>query len=298
MNKFLRGVFLLVVAIFMVGFVPEGEAAPKKVAVMPFQYVSGSSERRVAEIMTDQVTVALANSGMYTVLERTQLAHAIKEINFQWSGVVDPNQAIEFGKMSGADYTIVGKVLMAGVFQNTSQNTYNNLSGLFSKGKYNKYLGGNRNPLKNFIPKYNGKVTLDIRFIDNTTGQLVFAKVVEGSRSGNDRASCLNEACHDAAANVLMEVQSINPFTGTVLDSVNGKVYIDKGFDSGIRQGEILIVFKEGRPILDTNGQIIAVDITEVGKIKVLEVNSNHSICKVVNGGDNIRRNAKVKRGK
>ena len=281
MSKLLRVVLLLLVSVFVAGYTLEGEAAPKKVAVMPFQNVSGSNERRIVEIMTDQVTVALANSGTYTVLERTQLAHVIKEINFQWSGMVDPNQAIEFGKMSGADYTIVGKVLMANVMQNSTQN-----------------LCGNRNPLKNFVPRYIGKVTLDIRFIDNTTGQLVFAKVVEGSKSGNDRASCLDAACQEAARNVLIEVQSINPFTGTVLDSINGKVYIDKGFDSGIRKDEVLIVFREGRPIKDTNGQIIAVDVTEVGKIKVVEVNSNHSICKVVSGGEHIRRNAKVKRGR
>lgn len=295
MSKLLRVVLLLLVSVFVAGYALEGEAAQKKVAVMPFQNVSGSGNRRIAEIMTDQVTVALANSGTYTVLERTQLAHVIKEINFQWSGMVDPNQAIEFGKMSGTDYTIVGKVLMANVMQNSSQNLYNNLGNYFGR---NKYLGGNRNPLKNFVPRYIGKVTLDIRFIDNTTGQLVFAKVVEGSRSGNDRATCLDAACQEAARNVLIEVQSINPFTGTVLDSINGKVYIDKGFDSGIRKDEVLIVFREGRPIKDTNGQIIAVDVTEVGKIKVVEVNSNHSICKVVSGGEYIRRNAKVKRGR
>ena len=290
MSKLIRVILLLLVTVFMAGYTLEAEAAQKKVAVMPFENVSGSNERRVAEIMTDQVTVALANSGTYTVLERTQLAQIIKEINFQWSGVVDPNQAIEFGKMSGADYTLVGKVLMASVFQNTTQNIYNNL--------LRGYLGGYGNPYKNFIPKFKGKVTLDIRLIDNTTGQLVFAKVVEGSKSGNDKASCLNAACQEAAENVLIEVQSINPFTATVLDAENGTVYIDKGFDSGIRKGEILVVFREGRPIKDTNGQIIAVKTSEVGKIRVMEVNSNHAICKIVSGGDNISRNAKVKRGK
>lgn len=284
MSRLLRIVFVLLVSVIISGYTFDGEAAQKKVAVMPFQNVSGSGDRRVAEILTDQVTVALANSGTYTVLERTQLAHVIKEINFQWSGMVDPNQAIEFGKMSGTDYTIVGKVLMAGVTQNSSGDIYNRLLG------YN-------NPIKGFIAKYKGKVSVDIRFIDNTTGQLVFAKVVEGSKSGNDRVSCLHAACQEAAGNVLIEVQSINPFTATVLDAEGGTIYIDKGFESGIRKGEVLVVFREGRPIKDMNGQIIAVKSSEVGKIKVMEVNSNYSICKVISGGEYISRNAKVKRG-
>jgi len=284
MSKFLRLVFMLMVSLVIGGYAFTGEAAPKKVAVMPFQNVSGSNTRRVAEIMTDQVTVALANSGTYTVLERTQLAHVIKEMNFQWSGMVDPSQAIEFGRMSGTDYTIVGKVLMANVFQNSASGLYKNV------------LGG-RNPFSGFIAKYKGKVTLDVRFIDNTTGELRFAKTIEGSKSGNDRTSCLNDACREAAENVLAEIQRMNPFTGTIIDSEAGTVYIDKGLDAGIRKGEILVVFTEGRPIRLPDGQIVAVKTNEVGKIKVTEVNSNYSIGKVVSGGDNVVKNAKVKRG-
>lgn len=283
MSKLLRLVFVLMISMIIGGYAFSGEAAPKKVAVMPFEWASGSGGRRIADIMTDQVTVALANSGTYTVLERSQLAHVIKEINFQRSGLVDSSKAIEFGRMSGADYTIVGKVLMANVFQNSSSSLYNNVLG-------------SRNPFRGFIAKYKGKVALDIRFIDNTTGELKFAKTIEGSKSGNDRASCLNDACREAAENVLAEIQRMNPFTGTVIDSEAGTVYIDKGSDAGIRKGEVLIVFKEGRPIIHPNGQIIAVKTTAIGKVKVVEVNSNYSVCKVIDGGESVVKNTKVKR--
>ena len=277
-------VFLTIITVSSFSFISE--AAQKKVAVMPFESVSGSGERRVAEIMTEQVTVVIANSGNYTVIERTQLAQTLKEINLQNSGIIDPNQAIELGKMSGTDYTIVGKVLMAGVYNNESTNIYRDI------------LGSN-NPFKGFIAKYKGKVALDVRFIDNVTGQLIFAKVIEGSKSGNERDVCLNAACKAAAENILTEIQMKNPFTATVLDTDGGKVYIDKGFDSGLRVGEVLIVFKELRPITTLDGQIIAMKTTEVGKVKVVEVNGNHSICKIITGDENeISRRMKVKRGK
>jgi TolB-like protein len=286
MNKLFKCflVFFTIIAVTNISLITE--AAQKKVAVMPFESISGSGEKRAAEIMTDQVTVVIANSGNYTVIERTQLAQTLKEINLQNSGIIDPNQAIELGKMSGTDYTIVGKVLMAGVFNNESTNIYRDI------------LGTN-NPFKGFIAKYKGKVSLDVRFIDNVTGQLVFAKVIEGSKSGNERDGCLVAACKDAAESILTEIQMKNPFTATVLDTDNGKVYIDKGYDSGLRVGEVLLVFKEMRPITTLDGQIIAMKTTEIGKVKVVEVNVNHSICKIISGDESeILRRMKVKRGK
>lgn len=283
MKKYLKA-FVFVVMCFVVccgSFVSE--AAKKKVAVMPFESVSGSHERKVAEIMTDQVTVALVNSGSYTVLERTQLEKAIKEINFQNSGVVNQNQMIELGKMTGTDYTVVGKVLLATVVDNV----------LFTG--YWDILGGG-NPYGKFIPKYKGKVALDVRFIDNTTGELVFAQVIEGSKVGNDREVCLHSASRDAAANVLTEIQKSNPFTAVVLHADNGRVVINKGYESGVQKGEVLTAFSERTPVKDLDGRIVTVITEEVGKVKVTEVGEGYSKCKVLSGGDRIVRKTKVQR--
>lgn len=292
MGRLLRAVFVLFVSLILSGFTLASEAAQKKVAVMPLEHVPGIVEQRAAEMMTELITVALANSGTYTVLERTQLAHAIKEINFQWSGMVDSSQAIEFGKMSGTDYTIVGKVLSANIFQRTSQNLHS-----YPLSYPDPFIGYG-DLVRNFIPLYKSRVTLDVRFIDNTTGQIVFARVFEGAKAGNDKTACLNASCREAAEKVKIATQNINPLRGTVLESENGTVYIDKGFDSGIRKGETLIVFTEGKAIRAMNGEIIAVKSDEVGKIKVVKVNSNYSVCKIISGKEYVVRNAKVRRAR
>ena len=193
MGRLLRAVFVLFASLILSGFTLASEAAQKKVAVMPLEHVPGIVEQRAAEMMTELITVALANSGTYTVLERTQLAHAIKEINFQWSGMVDSSQAIEFGKMSGTDYTIVGKVLSANIFQRTSQNLHS-----YPLSYPDPFIGYG-DLVRNFIPLYKSRVTLDVRFIDNTTGQIVFARVFEGAKAGNDKTACLNASCREAA---------------------------------------------------------------------------------------------------
>ena len=275
--------FVFAVVCLMVCFgTSVSEAALKKVAVMPFENISGSAERKVAEIMTDQVTVALVNSGSYTVLERTQLEKAIKEINFQNSGVVNPNQMIELGKMTGTDYTIVGKVLLATVVNN-------------EMARCGDILGGG-NPFGKFIPRYKGKVSLDVRFIDNETGELVFAKVVDGSKAGNDREVCLHNAAMDAAKDLLNEIQKATPFTATVLQVAEGNAYVDKGSGDGIQKGEELVAFREKDVVKDWDGQVIAVITEEVGRVRVLEVNGKYSVCKILSGGGRIQRHVKVKR--
>ena len=55
------------------------EAAKKIVAVMPLENVSGYSEEKVAEIMTEQLLVAIHSSGNFTVVERAQMGTVLRE---------------------------------------------------------------------------------------------------------------------------------------------------------------------------------------------------------------------------
>lgn len=283
MKKYLKAFVFVVVCLMICCGSFVSEAAQKKVAVMPFEHVSGSGERKIAEVVTDAITVALVNIGSYTVLERMQLEKAIKEINFQNSGMVDQSKIIELGKMTGTDYTVVGKVLLATVVRNET--------GVI----FGEILGGSP-PIGKSIPQYKGKVTLDVRFIDNTTGALIFAQVMEGSKAGNDREVCLHNAAMDAATNVLKAIQKANPFTAVVLYADHGQVVINKGYESGVQKGEVLIACCETIPVKGLDGQIVTVITEEVGKVKVTEVGDGHSKCKVLSGGDRIVRKTKVQR--
>ena len=84
------------------------EAAKKVVAVMPLENVSGYREYKVAEIMTEYLMAAVQNSGIYTLAERTQAGAVLREQGFQNIASENP---VEMGKMTGADYSLVGKVV-------------------------------------------------------------------------------------------------------------------------------------------------------------------------------------------
>ena len=104
--------------------------AKKVVAVMPLENVSGYDEELVAEIMTEQLIVAIHASGLYTVVERAQMGTILREQGFQ-NIAVDPSQAVELGKLTGADYSMIGKVTMAVAEVNPTLTAVTGLSNIF-----------------------------------------------------------------------------------------------------------------------------------------------------------------------
>ena len=62
-----------------------------------------------------------------------------------------------------------------------------------------------------------------------------------------------------------------------------------------MRRGETLIVARESEPII-VNGKIVGMKQSEVGKIKVVEVNADYAVCKVEGTVNQIHKGDVVKR--
>lgn len=284
----LRKVVALMLAVMIISTLNICAASKKIVAVMPLENVSGYDEAQIAEIMTEQLIVALHASGIYTVVERVQMGTIIKEQGFQ-NIAVDPSKAVELGKLSGADYSMLGKVTMAIVEDNPTASAVAQIGEWFNLGDIGRTA-------EKYVHKLKGRIRFEFRFVDNTTGEVVLAKTVEGSKSGSTVEDAINAACKNAAENFLRELDSINPFRARVADVYGPNVYIDKGAESGLRRGETLIVAREGEPVI-VNGRIVAMRQEEVGRVKVVEVNSDYAVCKVTGETNDIKKGDVVKRG-
>jgi len=282
-----RKIFSAMLAVVIVCSLNFCAAAKKSVAVMPLENVSGYSEHKVAEIMTEQLIVAIQASGTYTQVERAQLGAVIREQGFQ-NIAVDTSKAVELGKLMGADYSMLGKVTMATVDNNPTATAVAQIGGLIGLGE----LGA---MAEHYVHQFKGKIALEFRFVDNTTGEVVLAKTVEGSKSGATVTDAFNNACRTAAENFLKELDGLNPFRARVADVYDSDVYIDQGFESGLRRGETLIVAREGAPIV-VNGRVVAMRQTEIGKVKVVEVNADYAVCRPVDNTSGIQKGDVVKR--
>ena len=261
--------------------------AKNVVAVMPLENVSGYDEELVAEIMTEQLIVAIHSSGLYTVVERAQMGTILREQGFQ-NIAVDPSQAVELGKLTGADYSMIGKVTMAVAEVNPTLTAVTGLSNIFK-------LEGLGEIVAEHVHKVKGRIALEFRLVDNTTGEIIMAKTVEGSKSGSSVNAAFNNACKVAAENFLKELNSINPFRARIA-AINGSdIYIDQGSAAGLRVGDILIVARESEPIV-VNGKIVAMKQNEIGKVKVVEVSADYAVCRSEGSSSGICQGDVVKR--
>ena len=279
-KKFIGAVFAMCLILFSTF---SAQAAKKVVAIMPLENVSGYTQANVAQVMTEQLINVIHNSGQYTVIETTQRGAVMKQQGFE--NIVG-SQEVDFGNQTNSDYTVVGKVIMATVTQNQTKNLIGALFG-----------GGKNDALINLANGRKAKVELDVRFVDNKSGQVVFSKTFTGSKSGQNDAMALSGACKEAAENFLKELQGVNPMMARVAEIYGDKVYIDQGSASGLQKGETLIISREGAPIM-VNGKIVDMRRDDICKAKVIEVNAEYSICKAdkptqVRKGDVVRRGSK-----
>jgi curli biogenesis system outer membrane secretion channel CsgG len=114
-----------------------------------------------AAAITEMMTTELYNSGLFNLIEREKLDYVTDEIMLGQSGLVDPSTAPEFGKIKGAQYSMTGAI---------TQYFYNTSGGVVP------VPGGGAGMLSN-----TAYVTLDIRIIDNTTSEVVYAAVEQGA---------------------------------------------------------------------------------------------------------------------
>ena len=205
------------------------------------------------------------------------------------TGAVDPNKAVEAGKMLGAQYIVVGKITMAGVTANNA----GFLTALIGAkyGDNNLGLAGNVGALTLGLVK--GNIALNYRIIDVQTGEIKMMGQAEGSEPGNGAQMAIYRACKEAAKNVLINmVQNVR---ARIADVTGETIYIDLGSDGGFRKGERLTIVRETTPI-EVNGKIVGMKEIDVGTAKITEVNDEYSVCKITSHTDVVKKGDIAKR--
>lgn len=276
----LRLTSLFVFVFILAGTFITTEAAIKKVAIGTFANGAKSRYGTLAcSNLESNIFSGLVQNKNYEVVERAQLDQIFRELGLQNSGVVDSKSAIEIGNLSGADYTLVGKVLTAEVI-----------------------------PFDNILYRgYKGKVAFEMHFVDNKTGLVLYSDVISDTDSQmyspgvsvNERV-LISGAAHNAAVKVLEKMNEITPLTGTVLnvDRAEDVVYFDLGYDNGVREGDTYTIYKEGTPLVHpVTGEILGIKETTLGTVKVKDVKSNYSIAEIKKEKSAFKTGDKIKRG-
>ena len=110
-KTFVAGLFLFIIASLYGSPLFALEGKPK-MAVLDFRTVGDSAE--LGEGAAEILRTTLAETGKYTVVERSMLKKVLKEQKLGLSGVINQNTAVGIGKILGAQIVAAGSVVKLG----------------------------------------------------------------------------------------------------------------------------------------------------------------------------------------
>jgi curli biogenesis system outer membrane secretion channel CsgG len=157
MKRIKTGVAAVVLCLLAAG---TAAGARPRLSVRAFENKAGGNVP--ASAITEMMTTELYNSGLFSLMEREKLDYVADEIRLGQSGLMDASTAPEPGRIKGAQYTMTGAI---------TQYFYNASAGIVP------------------IPGVGGAgaasntayVTLDIRIIDTSTGEVIYAAADQGA---------------------------------------------------------------------------------------------------------------------
>jgi len=241
-------------------------------------------------------TDILNQTGRFIVLGQTDMRQeAMGEQDLAASGrTAGGKKAPATGQMTPA------QLMVKGAITHVQHKTSGGGGGIRVKGFK---LGGKKNK---------SEINVTIYLVDSTTGQVVASDSVvgtsdqkgakigySGSDFGGDAGGFKNDnlgkaieaACNEAAKFLIEQLEEV-PWTGSVVMSKKGKIYVNRGEREGVSVGQMFSV-GHVEVIRDPDtGEVLDEDMTEIAQLEVSKVKKKLSICTVTSGSA-----AKVKKG-
>jgi curli biogenesis system outer membrane secretion channel CsgG len=301
---------LLGITFLMLALGPNGWAQNKKrVAVMNFDYATVRSsvaalfggDADVGKGIADLLVTRLVNDGVYSVIERKALDKIINEQNFSNSDRANPDTAAKIGRILGVDAIIVGSITQFGRDDKTQGVGGGAMGGL--TGRFG--IGG--------VGKRQAKAVVGIsaRMVSTDTAEILAVAEGKGqsTRSGvsllgaggssggagggafdmsskNFGDTILGEAVGQAVTNVATQLDDsasrlptqVLQISGLVADVSGNTLILNVGSKAGVKVGDLLGVFRQGRQIKDpATGKVLKTIETKLGDLTITEVEDTSS---------------------
>jgi curli biogenesis system outer membrane secretion channel CsgG/TolA-binding protein len=282
-----------VLALFFV-FTVFGTPAPAadviRVGVMEFVSKASGVSNQEADAIRDVFTRYLANSKTVAVIERERLLSSVgSEIKISVSGLIDADTAVQIGRLAGCQYMLFGSV---------TELSEKASAGVIPLGVVGISVG-NREAI----------AVIDMRVVDVSTGETVLSLSESGSSSdsvtgiatqmggfaettfGGIKGRAIEDAVTRLGNKVLEELGGEYDH---VLSVSGNTVRISGGQKSGVKKGDLFMVYFEGPEITDIDGTPLGKDRIPIAVIKVANAQSGFSDCEVATSGGKV---ANIQRG-
>ncbi|MGE0744792.1 MAG: CsgG/HfaB family protein [Rhodospirillales bacterium] len=293
-------------------------AGPKRVvAVGKFDtigaFTQNYGEWDIGGGLAAMLVSALKESGRFIVVERANVAQVLSEQELKGSGAANKATGPELGNLTGAQFLVYGAVTEfgtedsgGGVSLGTSGGAVGTSAGAFGVSTGGVGFSPNLGGL--FGSRYNagvshqsstGKVALDIRVVDTTTGEVIethrVSETVDASSwdvsAGYKNISLgtnqfyktpLGEAARAAITHSVLHLvrdAENKPWTAQVVENEDGKVILSAGGNAGLRAGDDFVVERVVRRLTDpATGQVLSVRKKTLGMVRIAEVEDRIAI--------------------
>jgi Curli production assembly/transport component CsgG len=149
---------------------------------------------------------------------------------------------------------------------------------LFVTGSITKWEGtpkAKATDIKTFHTKNNATVTVELRIIDASTGQIISAQTATSTIQKNvfKADHTLDTAEHRVVAQCVDFIKAAAAkveWQGAVVKAdPDGTVFIKPGSNGGVSTGMAFDVYRVGAEIKDANGQSLGSDLKKIGSVSV-----------------------------
>jgi curli biogenesis system outer membrane secretion channel CsgG len=258
---------------------PVMSTGPKlRVAVVKFQDKSAYGRGKLGGAVQDVLTTELARSGKFIMVTRQDLNAILDEQDLAKSGTIKAGTGAKSGEVLGVNAIVTGVVSQFGVKQKSA--TY--------------LVGASKTQT--------AEATVDVRVVDATTGRIIYAESGSGvhetsstevlgigGRTGYDETmegKAFRAAISKFIDNLIAKMESLE-WAGKIASVEAGEVTVNAGKKTGLRIGDRLRAFGEGKEVIDpeTKVSLGRRPGPQKGEIEIVEFfGEDASIGKVVRG--------------
>ncbi len=280
----------------LTGPIPEVHGPKRTVAVGKFSatgaFTSKYGSWDIGGGLAAMLTSALVESQRFNVVERAQVQQILTEQQLKGSGVVSKTTGPDLGNLTGVQYFIYGAVTEFGV---------DDEGGGFGVGAAaGGVLGGLLSGALSH-ESASGKIAMDVRVVDATTGRVLEVQRVEepiessgidlsvgysGLSMGGNKfwKTPLGEASRRALTRAVQNIARQadgKPWAGQVVDYDGGVLFINAGGRSGIKAGDSFMVERIVKKLTDpATGEVLSLRKAPLGLVKVDTVEPKISMGK------------------
>ena len=107
----MKRLLILTILIFSVLFsMTAGESSPPTIAVM--DVVATNTSTIKSQVIYEYIVDVVNRRNLYTLVERSALKDAVKEMEISASGMIDDTTAAQIGKLAGAEFILISNLIV------------------------------------------------------------------------------------------------------------------------------------------------------------------------------------------